>query len=149
MRTEDLPTYSGRVSMVDGGFDPLHGGHIEYFRRAEELGAPVLCNVTGDAYVSRKHRPLLPQEERIAIIDAIRYISYTHLSLGTTGEVLERLRPRYYVKGEDWRGRLPAEEVEICEAAGTEIVYLDTVTGSSSRILADYLDQEGSPHATD
>jgi nicotinic acid mononucleotide adenylyltransferase len=40
-----LKEYRGRVAMVDGAFDPLHRGHIEYFRAAAELGLPLLCNL--------------------------------------------------------------------------------------------------------
>ena len=38
---EDLPKFRGSVSMVDGAFDPLHAGHVEYFRAAAELGRPL------------------------------------------------------------------------------------------------------------
>ena len=49
---EELKQYRGRVAMVDGAFDPLHRGHIEYFRAAaERLSAPLLCNVASDSYV--------------------------------------------------------------------------------------------------
>lgn len=142
--TEQLPDHAGEVAMVDGGFDPLHAGHIEYFRAARELGAPVLCNVSSDVYVARKHAPLLPDSERVKVIDAIRHVDLVHLSRTTTNDVLARLRPRYYVKGRDWAGRLPAEEVATCERYGIEIVYLDTVVDSSSRILEDYLARERS-----
>jgi hypothetical protein len=43
------------------------------------------------------------------------------------------------VKGKDWEGRLPPEQVVICRDCGIEIVYLDTVTDSSSRLLRQYL----------
>ena len=129
----------GIVGMVDGGFDPLHRGHIEYFRAAAELGAPVLCNVSSDAYVRSKHPVFLPEDQRAAIIDAIRYIDYTHISAVDTETVLRELRPRYYIKGADWRGRLPAAQIEICAAHGIEIKYLDTLFDSSTRILRDYL----------
>ena len=121
--------------MVDGGFDPLHPGHVAYFRAAAELAAPVLCNVSSDRWVSAKHVPLLMQDERAALIDAIRYIDLVHIAEGTTEDVLRALRPRYYVKGADWRDRLPAQQVEICAQAGTEIVFLDTVIASSTEIL--------------
>jgi cytidyltransferase-like protein len=134
--TAQLAEHSGRVAMVDGGFDPLHAGHIEYFRAAAALGAPVLCNLASDRYVERKHRPLLTQPERATVIDAIRYIDYVYCSQTTTEDVLRSLRPRFYVKGADWRDRLPAEQVEICAEHGIEVVYLDTVTNSSSAILA-------------
>jgi hypothetical protein len=59
-----------------------------------------------------------------------------------TETVLRQLQPRYYVKGSDWRARgLPAEQIEICREHGIEIVYLDTVLDSSSRILKDYCAQ--------
>jgi cytidyltransferase-like protein len=143
LKFEDLPALAGKVAMVDGAFDPLHRGHVEYFRLASELGAPVLCNVASDRYVSTKHRPFLGEDQRAAIVDAIRYISYTYIYEVDTETVLRHLRPRYYVKGSDWRGRLPAEQVEICRQYGIEIVYLDTVLDSSSRILKDYCAQQG------
>ena len=133
----------GQVAMVDGAFDPLHSGHIEYFRAARELGAPVLCNVASDRYVSSKHRPLLDEQQRAIIIDAIRYIDYVHIYEKDTETVLRQLRPRYYVKGSDWRERgLPPEQVEICREHNIGIVYLDTVTNSSSRILKEYCAQQ-------
>jgi cytidyltransferase-like protein len=140
---QELPALAGKVAMVDGAFDPLHRGHIEYFRMASELGVPVLCNVASDRYVRTKHRPLLGEDQRAAIVDAIRYISYTYIYEVDTETVLRQLRPRFYVKGSDWRGRLPAEQIVICRDLGIEIVYLDTVLDSSSRILKDYCAQQG------
>lgn len=139
--TDDLGRYEHRVAMVSGGFDPLHDGHVEYFVAAAGLGLPVLCNVTGDAYVTRKHPPLLPQDRRALLIDAIRHIDYTHVSDLPTHEVLAAVRPRFFVKGRDWEARLPAQELEICEQAGTEVVYLDTVVDSSTRLLELCLEQ--------
>lgn len=128
-----------RVAMVDGAFDPLHRGHIEYFRLAsEQLDAPLLCNVASDLYVASKHPPLLPEGDRAAIVDAIRFIAYTYINPFDTETVLRQLRPRYYVKGSDWRDRLPAEQQDICREHGIEIVYLDTVLDSSSRILQEF-----------
>lgn len=137
-----LQAYRGRVAMVDGAFDPLHRGHIEYFRAASALGVPLLCNVASDRYVRTKHPPLLPEDQRAAIVDAIRYITYTHVNPFDTETVLRELRPRYYVKGKDWDGRLPPEQVAICREHGIEIVYLDTVIDSSSRILEQFALQQ-------
>ena len=123
------------VVFTNGCYDLLHPGHVRYFAAAARLGAPVLCNIASDDYLSGKHRPLLTQAERGELIDALRPIDYVHLSPTSTEDVLRALRPRYYVKGDDWRDRLPAEQIEICAAEGIEIVYLDTVTGSSTAIL--------------
>ena len=140
---DQLPEHRGKVAMVDGAFDPLHKGHIEYFKAAARLGLPVLCNVASDRYVRTKHRPLLTEEHRATIIDAIRYIDYVHIYQVDTETVLRQLRPRYYVKGSDWRERgLPPEQNVICREHGIEIVYLDTVLDSSSRLLKDYCAQQ-------
>jgi cytidyltransferase-like protein len=144
VETQDLASYRNRVAMVDGGFDPLHAGHIDYFEAAAELGLPVLCNVASDAYVSRKHPPLLPEGQRVRLIDSIRYIALTHLSRSTTEAVLRELQPRYYVKGSDWRDRLPAGELAACEELGIERVFLDTVSHSSTEILSRCRDGERS-----
>lgn len=133
-----LKEHRGRVAMVDGAFDPLHRGHIEYFRAATGLGVPLLCNVASDRYVRTKHPPLLPEDQRAAVVDAIRYISYTHINQFDTETILRELRPRYYVKGKDWDGRLPGDQVAICREHGIEIVYLDTVLDSSSRLLQQF-----------
>jgi cytidyltransferase-like protein len=143
---EQLKDHRRGVAMVDGAFDPLHQGHIEYFRAAAALGVPLLCNVASDRYVRTKHPPLLPEDQRAAIVDAIRFISYTHINHVDTETILRELRPRYYVKGRDWEGRLPPEQVTICGEHGIEIVYLDTVIDSSSRILEQFaLEQRNHP----
>jgi glycerol-3-phosphate cytidylyltransferase-like family protein len=147
VESADLALYRGAVTMVDGGFDPLHPGHVAYFRAAAELGAPVLCNVSPDEWVGRKHPPLLPQRERALVLDAIRFLDYVHLSSGSTADVLAALEPRYYAKGADWEGRLPEEEVRLCAERGIAIVYLDTVLDSSTAILARYAHGESGGRA--
>jgi len=103
----------------------------------------VLCNVASDRYVATKHRPLLTETQRATVIDAIRYIDYVHIYEIDTETVLRQLRPRYYVKGSDWRERgLPPEQEVICREHGIGIVYLDTVLESSSRLLQQYADQD-------
>ena len=137
---EQLKDYRKHVAMVDGAFDPLHRGHIEYFRvAAAQLDVPLLCNVASDRYVRTKHPPLLPEDHRAAVVDAIRYISYTHVNQFDTEAILRELQPKYYVKGKDWEGRLPPDQVRICAEHGIGVVYLDTVVDSSSRILKSYL----------
>jgi len=142
LATQDLGLCRGQVTMVVGAFDPIHPGHIAYIEAAAGLGLPVLCNVSSDQYVSRKHVPFLSQEERAAIIDAVRWVEYTHLSRITTDEVLRLARPHSYAKGADWRSRLPEKELATCAELGIEVVYLDTVLDSSTAILERYASRE-------
>ena len=138
--TDQLHKYVGQLAMVDGSFDPLHDGHIAYFRAAAAVGHPLLCNIASDKWTTSKHRVLLSQQQRGVVIDAIKYVSFVHLSATTTLNVLELLQPKVYIKGSDWiaRGGIPSDEKEICQKLGIEIMYLDTVTNSSSRLLAEW-----------
>ncbi|HEY2328122.1 MAG TPA: hypothetical protein VGH52_11625 [Gaiellaceae bacterium] len=138
--TEKLPELAGEVALADGGFDPLHSGHVAYLEAAAALGLPVLCNVSSDAWIERKHPVLLAQRDRALIIDALRAVAYTHLSSSSTASVLELVRPKLYVKGADWEGRLPDDELGICERLGIRVVYADTVLDSSTAVLDRYLE---------
>ena len=58
-----------KVVLVTGGFDPLHSGHIEYFKAARELGDHLVVGVNSDDWLTRKKgRPFMPFEERAAIV---------------------------------------------------------------------------------
>ena len=57
------------IVLVTGGFDPLHSGHIEYFKAAKKLGDKLLVGVNSDAWLTRKKgRPFMPSTERIQIV---------------------------------------------------------------------------------
>ena len=124
--------------MVAGAFDPLHHGHIEYFRQARALGGPLLCSIASDDYVATKHPPLLTASNRAVVIDALSAIDYTLVSRSGTETVLRELQPARFIKGRDWQGRLPANEERACVEHGTEIVFLDTVVDSSTTLLERY-----------
>ena len=58
-----------KVVLVTGGFDPLHSGHIEYFKAARELGDHLVVGLNSDAWLERKKgRAFMPIEERAAIV---------------------------------------------------------------------------------
>ena len=67
-----------KIVLVTGGFDPLHSGHIEYFKAAKKLGDKLIVAVNSDAWLTRKKgRPFMPFEERIKIIDALDVVDQT------------------------------------------------------------------------
>lgn len=133
----ELSDIAVTVTMVDGSFDPLHDGHIEYFRQARSLGLPVLCNIAPDSWTSTKHSILLEQGKRAVVLDAIRFIDYVSISQTSTADILEKVHPKIYAKGKDWqeRGGIPQLELDVCARLQIEVVYLDTVLNSSSELL--------------
>lgn len=143
---EQLYLFEKKVALIDGCFDPLHIGHIEYFKFAASFGLPVLCNVENDDYINQyKNRPsLIPAYQRIVIIDSIKYISFTHLQTTSTYDVLLKLQPKKYIKGFDWKKKkLPKEEIEACHKYGIEIEYTDKNFDSSSNLLGAFIKKYG------
>ena len=59
-----------KIILVTGGFDPLHSGHIEYFKAAKQLGNLLVVGINSDAWLARKKgRAFMPVAERKAIIE--------------------------------------------------------------------------------
>lgn len=64
-----------RVVLVTGGFDPLHSGHIEYFKAAKRLGDKLVVGVNSDAWLTRKKgRPFMLFDERAEIIKNLKMV---------------------------------------------------------------------------
>lgn len=64
-----------KIVLVTGGFDPLHSGHIEYFKSARELGDKLVVGINSDQWLARKKgQPFMPWVERATIVSAIHYV---------------------------------------------------------------------------
>ena len=56
--------------LVSGGFDPLHSGHIAYFKQAAKLGSKLVVALNSDEWLTRKKgRPFMTFEERKSVIE--------------------------------------------------------------------------------
>ena len=58
-----------KVSLVTGGFDPIHSGHLRYFERAKDLSGYLVVGVNTNEWLTRKKgQYFLPWVERADII---------------------------------------------------------------------------------
>ena len=61
--------------LVTGGFDPLHSGHIEYFKAAKQLGDTLVVGLNSDDWLVRKKgKAFMPFEERAAIVENLEMV---------------------------------------------------------------------------
>jgi len=62
-----------RISVVSGGFDPLHSGHLAYIEAARRFGEQLVILLNSDDWlVNKKGRFFLPFSERKVILEALR-----------------------------------------------------------------------------
>ncbi len=113
---------------VAGKFDPLHGGHIEHFILAKELGDELVVITHSDVVLEKvKGKSNFPLSQRIRWLNQIKCIDTIIISIdtdGTSAETLGWLKPDIFAKGGDRTlGNMPQNELDVCKEMGIEIVY--------------------------
>ncbi len=65
------------IVLVTGGFDPLHSGHIAYFKAAKELGDTLVVGLNSDDWLTRKKgQAFMPGPERETIIENLKMVDH-------------------------------------------------------------------------
>jgi rfaE bifunctional protein nucleotidyltransferase chain/domain len=124
-----------RVVFTNGVFDILHVGHARYLAEARALGDALLVAVNADSSVRQfksDKRPIVPEAERMELIDALRVVDYVTLfDTRTPVPLIECVRPALYVKGGDYRvDELP--EAPVVRSYGGEVQILSLIAGRST-----------------
>ena len=64
-----------KVVLITGGFDPLHSGHIAYFKAAKTLGDILIVGLNSDDWLVRKKgAAFMPWNERLCIINNLSMV---------------------------------------------------------------------------
>ena len=64
-----------KVVLVTGGFDPLHSGHVKYFKEAKKLGDRLIVGLNSDEWLERKKgRAFMPWNERLCIVNNLQMV---------------------------------------------------------------------------
>lgn len=131
------------IGYTTGVFDMFHIGHLNILRRAKELCDYLIVGVSTDELcLSYKHKaPIIPFEERKAIIEAIRYVDQVVPQFDRDKiNAWERLHFDRMFVGDDWKGTPFFEEIELqFKEVGVEIIYFPYTKGTSSTQLRNKL----------
>jgi len=88
-----------KIVLVTGGFDPIHSGHIEYFKAARRLGDQLVVGINSDAWLTRKKgRSFMSWIERQRIIKELSMVDYTiefNDEDGSSKNAIEKVRLNY------------------------------------------------------
>jgi FAD synthetase len=74
--------------VATGTFDILHPGHLYYLEESRRLGDELHVIVARDANVRHKPAPILPEQQRLKMISALRVVDHARL-----GDLTDMFRP--------------------------------------------------------
>ena len=121
-----------KIIIVSGYFNPLHKGHIEYFKKAKSLGDNLFVIVNNDNQRKLKgSKEFMLEEERLLIISELEITDQVFLSIDqdrTVSKTIEKIHSiysdnsdLYFVNGGDQdNNNIP--EVKICQKLGINLI---------------------------
>jgi len=74
--------------VATGTFDILHPGHLYYLERSRALGDYLYVIVARDANVRHKPAPIIPEEQRLRMVAALKPVDEARL-----GDLTDMFRP--------------------------------------------------------
>lgn len=131
------------IGYTTGVFDMFHIGHLNILRRSKELCDYLIVGVSTDELVEKekKKTPIIPYDERVAIVSAIKYVDkVVPQNNKNKVEAWEEYGFNKMFVGSDWQGtpQWKQYEKEFSER-NVEIIYLPHTEGISSTLLTQVL----------
>jgi choline-phosphate cytidylyltransferase/glycerol-3-phosphate cytidylyltransferase len=120
------------VVYTSGTFDMLHINHLKMIEYARALGDILIVGVnTDELVISYKSEPIIPFEERLALVKALKYpdIVIPQDSLNHSDKV-DELNFDVFVVGDDWAGKF-----DYLRSQGVTVVYFPYGKGVTSSNL--------------
>ena len=114
-----------KTVMVSGGFDPIHGGHVQMIRDAAQYGNVIVVANSDDWLMRKKGYVFMPWKERAEImgnIKGVRFVTAVDDSDGTVCEALRRHKPDAFANGGD-RKTENTPEMDVCEELGIQMMW--------------------------
>jgi cytidyltransferase-like protein len=121
-----------KAIIVSGYFNPLHKGHLELFHNAKEAGDILIVIVNSDLQRELKgSKEFMDEEERITIVDNLKPVDYTILSIDEDSTQIETIKALHslnkdkvklaFANGGDQNNK-SIPEAKICKELGIELI---------------------------
>ena len=128
------------IVAVSGYFDPLHVGHLEYFKLAKQLGDKLYVIVNNDVQaVLKKQTSFMNENDRLEIIKSLAIVDNAILSIDqdkSVSKTLEKIKPNIFGNGGDQiKGSILEEDtcirnnIKIVDQLGKKIRSSSEITG--------------------
>jgi cytidyltransferase-like protein len=88
-----------KIVLVTGGFDPIHSGHVSYFKAAKTLGDMLIVGLNSDEWLVRKKgRAFMPWNERLCVVNNLSMVDEVYTfndDDGSAREFIRQVRAHY------------------------------------------------------
>jgi cytidyltransferase-like protein len=88
-----------KIVLVTGGFDPVHSGHIAYFKAARSLGDMLIVGLNSDEWLTRKKgAAFMPWNERLCIVNNLAMVNEVYTfddEDGSARHFIQQVRAHY------------------------------------------------------
>ncbi len=125
----------------NGTFDILHAAHVQILEEAKKQGDKLILLLNSDSSVKKnkgEKRPIVPEQERAALLRALRCVDYVAIFEETTPlSALQQIRPDVHVKGGTFVEAIVAQEKELVESWGGKHLCLPLIKGLSTTSIID------------
>ncbi|TNE80020.1 MAG: D-glycero-beta-D-manno-heptose 1-phosphate adenylyltransferase [Bacteroidetes bacterium] len=135
-----------KIVFTNGCFDILHKGHVDYLKRAAELGTKLMIGVNSDASVSAikgPKRPVQDEDSRMYLLAALEFVNAVVLFNDPTPiNLIRKVRPDVLVKGADYKPEEIAGYHDVLSWGG-EVLTLEFLDGySTSKVIKRIIEGE-------
>tara|TARA_Y100001954_G_scaffold53397_1_gene56904 strand:+ start:579 stop:998 length:420 start_codon:yes stop_codon:yes gene_type:complete len=121
-----------KAIIVSGYFNPIHKGHLEYFKNAKQHADFLLVIVNSDLQRKLKgSKPFQDEKERMIIVNSIKGVDKAILSIDKDRTVCETIKKIAQEYGEEFslafanggdQNNDTIPEKPVCEQLGVELV---------------------------
>lgn len=134
-----------KIGYTTGVFDLFHIGHLNILKRAKEQCDCLIVGVSTDEVVElyKNKRPVIPFEERIAIVEAIKYVDKVvpQISMNKM-EARKSIKFEALFHGDDWKNTPLYDKIEDdFKKLGVDLIYFPYTKGTSSTKLTEVLEK--------
>jgi D-beta-D-heptose 7-phosphate kinase/D-beta-D-heptose 1-phosphate adenosyltransferase len=138
-----------KIVLITGGFDPLHSGHIAYFKAAKTLGDILIVGLNSDDWLVRKKgAAFMPWNERLCVINNLSMVDEVFTfddDDGSAKHFIQQARAHYpdaeliFANGGDrTKDNIPEMDVVDCNLSFAFGVGGENKMNSSSWILQEW-----------
>jgi len=138
-----------KIVLITGGFDPLHSGHIAYFKAAKTLGDMLIVGLNSDDWLVRKKgAAFMPWNERLCVINNLSMVDEVFTfddDDGSAKHFIQQARAHYpdaeliFANGGDrTKDNIPEMDVVDCNLSFAFGVGGENKMNSSSWILQEW-----------